>query len=207
MDRFLTDKDLDILRFVNTYKSITINICAKVFYNYANQAHTLARKELKKLVEMGELKYTQDKRSTQRVFYNTEKPLSSHNLLIYDFLAELVASGANIEMFDTKVTLLDGNLKPDAVILYSYKNGIDKSKTDRVLIFLECVLTNFPNLDKYEVLYTQRKPTNLFNEYEPSIVIVDSRITPIKSKVLCDKIIFLDYKLHGFREKMLPFTE
>ena len=70
---YLTDKDREVLKFVETYDSITIEICRKIFYNTQKSGSEIARRRLSKLVSYNKLKVTRDNLSNQNVYYTTKK--------------------------------------------------------------------------------------------------------------------------------------
>lgn len=108
--------DKEILRFVEKYKVITISQCEKMFYNNYEQS----RSRLSALKAKGVLDSYKDEK-TARLVYFTKDKVSSHDLLVRDFYAELVSIGAEIIEFKTFPQYLNDLIRPDAYIHYKYE--------------------------------------------------------------------------------------
>lgn len=133
------------MQFVEEYGSITISQCYKMFYNNAKYGYDIARRRLNKLVAYGKLKVTRDNMLGQNVYYVNRK-LSSHDLIVLDFYAELVRTGANIVLFKQRYPWMGGKLVSDAFVCYVFNGNL-------YFNIVEVVKTHSVDVDKYLELY------------------------------------------------------
>ena len=108
--------DKEILKFVEKYKVITISQCEKMFY----KNYELARSRLSALKKKGVLDSYKDERTARLVYFVKDK-VSSHDLMIRDFYAELINIGAEIIEFNTSPQYLNDLIRPDSYIHYKYE--------------------------------------------------------------------------------------
>ncbi len=197
----ITDKDKKVLRFVEEYGSITIEQTRKMFYNTQKYGYDIARRRLKKLVNHKKLKVIRDATGNENVYY-TDKKLSYHDILILDYYAELIYSGANIIYFKPGKHWLGGRLISDAYCCYILGDDI-------FFNILEVVRTYGIDKDKYLELYKSGEPQRFnsmiyekmggepINEF-PRLIVVDS-VTHRDGIFIHDdvKVYQLDFKLRG----------
>lgn len=138
----VTKRDKKILIWIEEYKSITINQCAKIFFTTNKYAYDQARKRLRYLNKERLIRrYRKDPKS-EAVYY-IDKKLKVHDLKIFDVVAEFVACGWKIIAF-SKEEVITGNNKKyvvDALCVFS--------KGDMILpIFLEIDYSHMTGLEK-----------------------------------------------------------
>lgn len=118
---YLTDRDKEILRWIEEHKSITINQCSKIFYTNNKEGYQQARKRLRKLNQCNYIKRFRKDMRSETVYY-LDKKLSFHDLKVFDILAELIYLGAEIKNFEKEYVIPAGekNYRSDALIEFIY---------------------------------------------------------------------------------------
>lgn len=190
----LTKRDKEILKFIESYGSITINQCSKIFFGHCKQNYYQTRKRLKLLADNGYLKrYRKDMR-TETVYYQ-EKKLSFHDLKVLDVYAYVKSVGADITFFkqEYSITLKDKEYRADG--------------------FLECLKDNyfFPIIiesdishltgekklmDIYNSGYFQDKYKDMEDDIFPTVVIVRPVIPSIDVSHLPYSVLYADYCMY-----------
>jgi hypothetical protein len=188
----LVQRDKKILIFIEQFGSISIYQCAKIFFSQANQSRDLARKRLRKLYDMGLLKYYTNPLSNERM-YCVDKKISPHTTFLLDVYASFVESGANILEFYKEPQWLDGKYRSDGFFLVEY-NGKKR------ICCVEVDVTHTTDLNKYQEIYDSNIFQDKFGIF-PLIIIVGEEIYP--NNIDSFDIVFLDYKLNKFVEKVL----
>ncbi|GLC32930.1 hypothetical protein [Clostridium omnivorum] len=85
----ITKRDKEIIKFVETYGSITPKICSKVFFKGNKEAYDQARKRLRVIYREELLKrYRKDPKS--EAIYYLDKKLKIHDLKLLDVYTELL---------------------------------------------------------------------------------------------------------------------
>lgn len=188
----LTDRDRQVLRHIEDHKAITIKQAQKLFFkNYES-----ARRRLKQLENMGLLHSYENKISDEKVYYS-EKKISSHDLLVLDFYAELVFQGAAIRQFRKQPKFLNDLIRGDAFIEFLYENNL-------YYIILEVDLTHFTSSSKmqlYEKLYKEGTLQKECRGVFPSVVIMKNH-SDIRYLSNNFEVIYLDFKLFDFNSKI-----
>lgn len=143
----LTDRDKDILRWIESYKSLTINQAVKMYFknNYSG-----ASRRLKQLEDQGLIKSFNSQIRNEKV-YIFDKKVSDHNLYILDYIAWLVEKGAELKDINLNPSFFNGLLKPDAYVSFKYDGYI-------FFTLLEVDYTHYTDNSKFQ-LYEK-----LFNE-------------------------------------------
>ncbi|NEZ74234.1 hypothetical protein EXM56_02500 [Clostridium botulinum] len=167
---YLTNRDKKILKFIEEYKSITINQCSKIFFSKCKQNYYQARKRLKLLSDNKHLKrYRKDMRS--ETIYYLDKKLSIHDLKVLDIYAELINKGAEIKYFKREYTIPTKNKEYRA-------DGLIECTKDGYFypILIEVDYTHFTSnkklLDIYNSNYFQDKYEHLDIDIFPTVLIV-----------------------------------
>jgi hypothetical protein len=199
----LTDRDHEALQFVESYGSITIEQCRRLFYSTQKRGYDIAGRRLGKMVKNGRLKVAIDKRTKQNVYY-LEKPLSTHNLYILDFFTTLIENGAKILFFNRGIEWQTVDLKSDAMVFYEIGNK-------KIFNILEVVVTHEVEKEKYKKIFETQEIHLLCNEinkrfgakeninYFPKIVVIDEvNHTPKYYYDEDKKYIQLNFDLEGF---------
>jgi hypothetical protein len=145
----ITERDNEILNFVESYGSITIDQCKKIYCTNCSRGDVIARRRLSKLVQFDKLKVGKDKITNQNVYY-MDKKLSFHDLLSISYYAKLIESGSRMSHFK-RVKQWSNELKSDAFICHHVGNEV-------MFDILEVVRTHAPDLDKYKRLYDSTVP-------------------------------------------------
>ena len=103
---------------------------------------------------------------TDEKIYYTNKKLSPHNLFIQDFWRKLLEMGFEVLEFNTNVSLMKGQLKPDAIVLAKY---------DDILVnyILEVDFNHYTDKSKivrYEMFYKSDELTELCDTRKPCFI-------------------------------------
>lgn len=172
----ITEKDNATLRFVEDFGSITINQCAKLFYD--NQVYGLqyAGKKLNKLVKYGKLKVYKVGNGEPNVYY-MDKKLSPHDLLALDYYCELIRNKADIKYFKREQSWMNNQYKSDGYCCYTFN--------DRIYFdIIEVIKTHGFDKNKYIDIYQSNEPQLFNNElykqlggediyFFPRIILID----------------------------------
>lgn len=141
----LTQRDREILTWIQDYKSITLSQCTYLFFNGNYEG---CRRRLKQLESFGLLKSIPNVLLKTRVYYQ-ERLLSDHDLFIYEFLKIIKINSGEIIQFQLKPQYLDKKIVPDCFIIFSYNGNV-------FFILLEVDLTHYTSnskMKRYEELY------------------------------------------------------
>ena len=84
----ITERDKEILRWIEKFKSITIDQCSKLFFTDSKMSYDLARKRLRYLNREGLIKRYR-KEPKEQVVYFMDKILKKHDLKTMDMIVEL----------------------------------------------------------------------------------------------------------------------
>jgi hypothetical protein len=189
----ITQRDKHILKFIETFGGITINQCAKIFFKDTKHGYDLARKRLRKVMDMTELKYFTNKLTGERVYCENKK-LTPHGIYILDIVAMFLNSGAKLIEFVKEPQWLGGKYRSDAFFIIEY-NGTKRA------ICLEVDVLHSTDMSKYEEIYDDGLFQRTFNGNFPLILVVGDILTDYQNKNF--ETVFIDYSLNGFVEKVL----
>lgn len=186
----VTKRDKEILKWVEEYKSITINQCSKIFFTRNKEAYDQARKRLGNLHKQGLLnRYRKDPKS--ETIYYMDKRLKVHDLKIYDVVAEFIYSGWDMRQLNKE----DINYVEDKK--YIVDAGILFKKADfYLLVFLEIDYSHFTSIEKINNIINNR----IHTEYKELFIVV--KLTQEKAIVSTIEnknahIIYLPWDLAG----------
>ncbi|KFX54662.1 hypothetical protein HYH39_00065 [Clostridium botulinum] len=143
----LTERDRQVLRWIETYKAISVTQATELFFNGTYES---CRRRLKQLEDMELLKSYISQFSREKIYYQ-EKKLKDHELLVYDFLKVIKKEGAEIKTIKIQPQYLKGLIRPDAYIEFVYKNSL-------YFIILEVDYTHYTSnikMQLYEKLYRE----------------------------------------------------
>lgn len=190
---FLTNRDKEILKFIEEYGSITINQCSQIFFTHCKQNYYQARKRLKLLSDNKYLKrYRKDMRS--ETIYYLHKKLSIHDLKVLDVYSYLVYSGASIKFFKQEyiIPVEDKNYRADALIEFVYKDYF-------YTILVEVDYTHYTSqkklLDIYTSFHFQDKYKNLGENIFPKIIIIRPVVINQYESIDGIDVLYLDFSL------------
>lgn len=101
----ITKRDREIINFIEKYGFLTIEQAAKIFFN-TKSGYDLSRRRLKKIEESADyIKAIKNTETNQLVYMNTESKIrrvSKHDLLVMDYIANLVEFGADFENIEVE---------------------------------------------------------------------------------------------------------
>lgn len=189
----ITKRDRDILIWIERYRSITINQCAKIFFTNNKEAYDQARKRLRHLNKEGLIRrYRKDPRS--EVVYFMDKKLKTHDLKIFDVVAQFIYLGWEIEEFEKEYAfnLRDRKYISDAKIIFTKDNK-------KIPVILEIDYSHMTGKSKIEDI------TNAINNKHVFLVV---RLTQENANVqfLSDDamLVYLPWNLSGLDRLLCP---
>lgn len=141
----LTNRDREILTWIENYKAISINQCSILFFNNSYEG---ARRRLKQLEDMEHLKSYTIKDTKEKIYY-WDKKISKHDLLILDFIATMKFNEAELLEYKYQPQYLNGAIRPDAYMIFRYKDKV-------LFILLEVDLHHYTSnikMQTYEKLF------------------------------------------------------
>lgn len=196
----ITKRDNQILIWIEKFKSITINQCAKIFFTKNKQAYDQARKRLRYLNKEGLLKrYRKDPRN-QTVYYMDRK-LKIHDLKIFDVVAEFIYCGWEIHRFNKESSFIikDKKYVVDSKIVF-------KKDATYMPIILEIDYSHMTGIGKVNDIVSTFKN----NKYKKTFIIV--RLTQEKIKIVETKntnteLIYLPWNLTGLNTLICPIVQ
>ncbi|WP_026887745.1 hypothetical protein [Clostridium beijerinckii] len=141
----LTQRDRDILSWIQDYQSITLSQCTYLFFdgNYEG-----CRRRMKQLEDMELLKSIPNTLLKSKVYFQ-EKLISDHNLFVYEFFKVIKKNGGDIIKFQLQPQYMNKKIRPDAFVIFSYQGNV-------YFVLLEVDLTHYTSnskMKKYEALY------------------------------------------------------
>lgn len=145
----LTSRDRQVLTWIENYKATTISQASVLFFSSSYES---ARRRLKQLEQMDLLKSYLIKDTKEKVYYFNKK-ISKHDLLVYDFIKVVKENGGELIKLKTQPQYLNGAIRPDAFIIFSYNSMV-------YFILLEVDLNHYTSnlkMQKYEELYKIRE--------------------------------------------------
>lgn len=194
----LTERDKNILRWVEEHKSITINQTSKIFFKHCKESYYQARKRLRLLSNNGYLKrYRADMKS--ECIYYLDKKLSIHDLKVLDVYAEFISYGAEIRYFKKEYIIDSGskNYRLDALIEVLYNDYFYP-------IIIEVDYTHLTGSKKLQDIYNsnhfQVKYKNLDDNIFPYVVIIRPVVTADHEQVNNIDILHTDFSLKNLSQ-------
>ncbi|HII4400231.1 TPA: hypothetical protein ACY4RQ_001902 [Clostridium perfringens] len=166
----LRERDYNILRFIEKYKAISLKNACRIFftgeYKSEEYRYRVAARRLLTLENKGILQSYRNSYTDEKIYY-TNKKISPHSVFIQDFWRVLLEMGFEVLEFNTNVSLMNGQLKPDAFVLAKY---------DDILVnyFLEVDLSHYTDKSKlirYEMFYKSDELTELCGTRKPCLII------------------------------------
>lgn len=180
----LTNRDRDILTWIQDYKAISVAQCTELFFNGNYEG---CRRRLKQLEDMELLKSYITKYSKEKVYYQ-EKKMSEHDLNIYNFLKVIKKNGADIIKIQNQPQYMEGKIRPDAFIIFSYSGNV-------YFILLEVDLTHYTSnskMQRYEELYKTFELQNECYGTFPIILIARPTLNGIRYNSKNFHVVYLD---------------
>jgi hypothetical protein len=194
----LTDIDRKILAHVSKYGFITISQATAMYYPLQRFGYDQARRRLNSLVNTDYLKVFRNYDTNQKVFHDKQvKKVSLHSMLVMDYYAKLVNSGADILEFTKEKEWASGEIRSDAFIKFKF-DGYTFYQ------FLEVYVSDndiYKNIEKYEKLFVTREVQNIYNiddEYYPTLIVIDDVEHKKPLQLQRVKVVVLDFNLSDF---------
>lgn len=189
----LTQRDKNMLRYLEDHGAFTIYQCYQMFFKHSRYGFDLARKRLKKLEELKFIKHYTNTATKEYVYY-LDKRLSAHELYVMSVYSTLIYEGAEIIKFQKESRFLNGDIRADALIEYSFNGYIDD-------IIVEVDLTHSPDISEYERLYDAGElQKQCGGEFPILLIVSDKDKKYISNKI---NIVQINTKLDQFKEKVL----
>lgn len=122
----LNERDLKIIRYVESFGFVTISQCYKMFFRDRAYGYDLARKRLVKLQEQGHLYSHIDylEKYPEKIYFIDENYISpsKHTILVMNALAEVYKLDAEVRYFSREQEWLDGERRSDGYIIFRINN-------------------------------------------------------------------------------------
>lgn len=189
----LTQRDKDILIYLEKYHAISIKQAYRMFYYDTKTGYDVARKRLRQLEKMGLMKSYINITTNEKVYF-TDRKCSAHDLYVMDFYSMLFTYDCQDIKITTTPRYLNGLLIPDALISFKHNNFL-------YYILLECDFTHNTDLSKfqkYEKLYKDGVLQQSLGTF-PLLVIMRLNNDLIYESVNFD-IINLSFQLDNFEK-------
>lgn len=208
----MTQRDKEIVRFVEDFDFITITQCYNMWFSSQKYGYDLARKRLGKIEKEGYLKSYKDTSmyGSEKIFFidNKYAGVSRHTILAQNVYSEFIRLGATVFFYKREQRWLDGKYRSDAYICFRLSEKIHSICVEiiRGTAGKPFATERDKMADKYsEVLLDANEPLALINsefskngiqleELDTSVLIVDD----IEHKT--------DWYIDGIKVKQVPFT-
>ena len=193
-------RDREILNFVQNYGSITINICAKLFFKDANNCKDLARKRLRILYDSNYLKKYQEHINTEAIYY-INKPLKPHALKLLDVYAELSTMGKVIKFKkEYKVECKNKTRKLDAFIELEVE---DEEYITIYPIIIEIDYSHVTSWEKARDIYESNYFQTQYDGVFPTLIIVQRNQWQNKFNTSLFNYKYINWNLDNLKEVFL----
>lgn len=161
------DRDNEILKFIEEHGSITINICANLFFNNANNSYDLARKRLRILYKNKYIK--RHKAVGSEVIYYLNRPIKPHNLKLLEVYSKFSTMG-NVITFEKEKMVICPNKKRkiDAFMEIEVDDG---EYINSYPLIVEIDYTHNTHIDKIKDIYNSNYFQSQYG-FLPTIIIV-----------------------------------
>lgn len=166
----LTERDKNIIEFLQTYKCATTSTLANIFFNGSKRTTT---RRLKLLREHGLINSAQEFVCLEQIHYINKKPKQiKHTVIETNFISKLYEN--NIEILKLKKEFKIGNVRSDLLLVCK----IDKKA---LIYFIEVCNTKPFDINKYLKLKESRHWKEYFPVFPSIIVITDKQFKNNKS--------------------------
>ena len=179
----LTERDNNILEFLQIYKCATTSTLANIFFNGSKRP---CSRRLKHLREHGFINSSQEFVCLEQIHYLNKKPTQlKHSTILTNFIGLLYLN--NVEVLKTKVEYSIEHLRSDMLL-------VCKINEKTQIFFIEVCNTKKFDIKKYIKLKESLKWKNTFPIFPNIIVISNKPVDNHKSL----NIITLDLDLNNF---------
>lgn len=130
--------------------------------------------------------------SNERMYY-MEKKLSPHDILLFDFYANLVYNNCQIVEFVKEPRWLNGKYRSDGFFVFKFNDVLRAC-------FVEVDLSHTTNFPKYQEIFESNELQEKYGGYPMLVVVGD-----VEQEYRNDNFdtIYLDFKMNNFAEKVL----
>ncbi len=153
----LTNRDKQLLKFIEKYKSISTQQAINIFFNGLKES---AIRRLNQLEKSGELTHYYINKNKLYRLVGENKTISEHDNYILDFYSWIYKNEGEVIDFQTSVHCLNGLLIPDAFTKFKMKY---EDEEYIINAYLEIDFTHYTDELKIKTLY--QKLYNESNEY------------------------------------------
>lgn len=191
----LTQRDREILTWIQDYKAISVAQCTELFFNGNYEG---CRRRLKQLEDMELLKSYITKYSKEKVYYQ-DKKMSEHDLNVYNFLKVIKKNGGDIIKIQNQPQYMSGKIRPDAFIIFSYSGNV-------YFILLEVDITHYTSnskMQKYEELYKTGELQNECCGTFPIVIIARPTTNDIRYNSRNFNVVYLDLSYYNIINLLL----
>lgn len=190
----ITQRDRMIYNHISKYNFATIEQIQKLFFKDQKYGYDVARRRLNLLVKNEYLKSTRNYATNQNIYYisNDYKKVSLHSMLLMNYYAELVNSGAEIITFEKEKEFAEGKVRTDGFCIFIF-NGFKYYQVIEVH-----ASNNKLNMKKYEDDMIKAELLGLCNNVLPNLILIDDvlRSGPVEVKDM--EVVQLDFSLDEF---------
>lgn len=153
----LTNRDKQILIFLEKYKALSTQQANSIFFN-------CERSCVRRMNQLEKLKILDSYYIGKNKIYKIpeERNISQHDLYVLDFYAWICRENGTVLDFETTPRYLNGLLIPDA--LCKFKINYEGIKYT-VNIFLELDFTHYTEIEKLNILYEKLYREGTLKEY------------------------------------------
>lgn len=185
--RMLTQRDKDVLRFIEKYRAITTKQATDIFFCGLEKS---AIRRLNQLED--EQILTSYKSGKNKVYqYNECGNVSTHDLGILDFYAWIISNGGEIIEFRKEPRFFNGLLRPDAIMKFK----IPYEGTDyNINAILEYDLTHYTENTKLNVWYEKLAREKVIGEF---LLIIARPTNSIRYSAKNYSIVYTDLKFNN----------
>ena len=181
----LTDRDQQILDFLNDYKCASTSTLANIFFKGSKRP---CSRRLQQLREHGFIKSSQEFVCLEQIHYTNKKPTQlKHSTILTNFIGMLYKS--DIEILKDKVEFKIDNIRSDLLLVCNV-NGKTK------IYFVEVCNTKKFDVKKYIKLKESNNWRKIFPVF-PQILVISNKPVDYNSKL---DIIELDLDLNNFNK-------
>lgn len=161
----VTNRDRKVIDFINEMNCVSTRTIYELFY----PSLRVTQNRLKLMADNKVVKRDRDNITNQYYYYMDIKPKQiHHNILLSNFYNEL-RKIAKIEAFKKEFTIAD--IRPDGLAVYT----INKQS---YIACIEVELSNKPDVEKYEKLYSSGKYKSYFGGVFPLIIFITDKMMP-----------------------------
>lgn len=179
----LTERDNQIIEFLNQYKCATTSTIANLFFNGSRRPTT---RRLKHLREHGFIKSSQEYVSIEQIHYVSKKPSQlRHSCILSNFISKLHEN--NIEIIKTKVEFKIDNIRSDGLVICKINNDL------KIFLIEVCITKKF-DLKKYQKLKQNNNWKNIIPIF-PTVIVISDKLVDIDKNL---NIICMNLKLDNF---------